>query len=457
MPSPSARLTGSGRRQTERSNVSTMTGAMYAAIAGLRTHMQNLNVIGNNVANVNTAGYKSSRAIFKTSLYTTMTGGSDGTPVMGGTNPSQIGYGSNVSTIDIDMSTGNYNVTGKPTDCMLDGDGFFLVGDKEIADNFDGTANDVDRLTSLKLTRVGNFEFKADGYFANNDGNCVYGFLCVGKYGDENHPIKTGGANDPANAIDLPEGKKIGDPIFSDQLVPLRYPCFKEGVKYYKENADGTLEEVTAADALDQNGNLNAGFEAKKAKVIAYPTAGSEGVTDARVNTGTADAPVWEDLPRGKFSGISIDKVTGMISGTSYETGEVVTIGCIAVGLVTNPNGVTNEGDNYYKAGPGSGELNVAILGGNAEAMGITQVNASKYVARDANGNPDPNATVPVIDGLSPRTTETKCLSSGLEMSKTDLAQEIANMILTQRGYQANTRIITVTDSMLEELVNMKR
>ena len=461
MPSLPARLAGGGRRQTERSNVSTMTGAMYAAIAGLRTHMQNLNVIGNNVANVNTASYKSSRAIFKTSLYTTMTGGSDGTPVMGGTNPSQIGYGSNVSTIDIDMSTGNYNVTGKPTDCMLDGDGFFLVGDKEIANNFDGTANDVDRLTSLKLTRVGNFEFKADGYFANNDGNCVYGFLCVGKYGDENHPIKTGGANDPANAIDLPEGKKIGDPIFSDQLVPLRYPCIKEGTKYFQKNADGTLTESTAADALvdptDPSKGVKDGFEAKKSKVIAYPTADASGVNDATINTGTATDPVIEALPRGLFNGISIDKVTGMITGSSNDTGEVVTIGCIAVGLVTNPNGVTNEGDNYYKAGPGSGDLRVAILGGNAEAMGITQINASKYSVTDANGNPDPNATVPVIDGLSPRTTETKCLSSGLEMSKTDLAQEIANMILTQRGYQANTRIITVTDSMLEELVNMKR
>ena len=96
---------------------------MYAAIAGLRTHMQNLNVIGNNVANVNTYSYKSGRAIFKTSLYTTLSGGSNGTTVSGGKNPSQIGYGSTVGSVDIDMSTGNYGVTGKPTDLMLDGDG----------------------------------------------------------------------------------------------------------------------------------------------------------------------------------------------------------------------------------------------------------------------------------------------------------------------------------------------
>ena len=84
-----------------------MTGAMYAAIAGLRTHMQNLNVIGNNIANVNTAGYKSARAVFRTSIYTTLNGGSNGTSTTGGVNPSQIGYGANVGTIDIDMSTGN--------------------------------------------------------------------------------------------------------------------------------------------------------------------------------------------------------------------------------------------------------------------------------------------------------------------------------------------------------------
>ena len=66
MPLPPARLAGGGSRQTERSNFSDMTGAMYAAIAGLRTHMQNLNVIGNNVANVNTYGYKAARSVFRT-------------------------------------------------------------------------------------------------------------------------------------------------------------------------------------------------------------------------------------------------------------------------------------------------------------------------------------------------------------------------------------------------------
>ncbi|MBD5134329.1 MAG: flagellar hook-basal body complex protein [Clostridiales bacterium] len=449
-----------------------MTGAMYAAIAGLRTHMQNLNVIGNNVANVNTNGYKASRAVFKTSLYTTLTGGSNGTAVMGGTNPSQIGYGSNVATVDVDMSTGNYTVTGKSTDLMLDGDGFFLVGDKDIADNFDGSAEDVGRLTSLTLTRVGDFEFKADGYFGKNDGNVVYGFLCVGKYTNDDIYITDAQGQQTRNP-NVPATAKVGDPIFSDQLVPIRLPRVEptEGYVVTTPPADGDTESTsvtwTLISAVQGNGDEY---------TYTWSRVGENGVAVTQTTNGTSPVPPGadadgavvtktssvkivypedqgaagivenEELSRGQFEGISVDPVTGLITGTSRDTKEVVTIGCVAVGFVTNPNGVTNQGDNYYKAGPGSGELTIGILGGNAEAMGITHVNSSKNASGD-----------PMADGLRVRTSDTQMLSNGLEMSKTDLAQEIANMILTQRGYQANTRIITVTDSMLEELVNMKR
>ena len=150
-----------------------MTGAMYAAIAGLRTHMQNLNVIGNNVANVNTYGYKSARSVFKTALYTTLSGGSNGTTVVGGANPSQIGYGSTMGSIGIDMSTGNYAVTGMATDLMLDGDGFFILSDKTTAEQFNGTGTDQAVLDGMNLTRVGDFMFGPDGYLAKEDGSGV--------------------------------------------------------------------------------------------------------------------------------------------------------------------------------------------------------------------------------------------------------------------------------------------
>ncbi len=391
-----------------------MTGAMYAAIAGLRTHMQNLNVIGNNVANVNTYGYKASRSVFRTSIYTTLSGGSDGTNTVGGKNPSQIGYGSNLGSVDIDMSTGNYAVTGKATDMMIDGDGFFMVGDKTIADTFDGSANDMNAFTALNLTRVGNFDFKADGYLTNSDGQVVYGFLCTG--------------------IDAATGKAI----FSDQLVPIRFP----GVGAKAGDADGALELKWPTTAVAGDG----------------ADAGAVGRLHDAMKPVADDAPAGtkaEPYPKAKFSSITVDGKTGVISGICADTSEQVVIGAVAIGMVTNPNGVTSIGNNYYKAGEGSGDLSVALFGGAGDDMNITYVNQS-LAQGDANGGGD---DAEPVDGLRLRkgAKNASIISGGLEMSKTDLAQEISQMILTQRGYQANTRIITVTDSMLEELVNMKR
>lgn len=419
-----------------------MTGAMYAAIAGLRTHMQNLNVIGNNVANVNTTGYKSARSVFRTSIYTTLTGGSDGTATVGGRNPSQIGYGANVSSVDIDMSTGNYAVTGNPTDMMLDGDGFFLVGDKTIAQNFTGNATDVSMLTSLTLSRTGDFGFKADGYLTDARGNVVYGFLCTGVWGDANHPVAT-----------MPKGAKEGDAVFSDQLVPLRQPrVWKDGDGAmhvgYPRVGGGIQQEDTANNIVgDPNKDFDppADYLKDDTHLLDYGS-----YKDANGNI------VESEYSLAYFTNITVDNATGMITATCSDVGnQVITIGCVAVGSVTNPNGVTQIGNTYYQAGEGSGDLVINTLGGAGENMGIYYANGS--LAGDGKTNmtlTDEKA----IDGNRLRNGgKTGIISGGLEMSKTDLAQEISQMILTQRGYQANTRIITVTDSMLEELVNMKR
>lgn len=417
-----------------------MTGSMYAAIAGLRTHMQNLNVIGHNIANVNTESYKSARSVFRTSIYSTNSGGSDGTEVVGGRNPSQIGYGSNLASVDIDMSTGTYKVTGKSTDLMLDGDGFFLIGDKTIADNFDGSAEDVDRLTSLTLTRLGAFDFDADGYLVAGKGNVVYGFLCTGTITEKDY-YEDPTANPPVVKAEM-VGKKIGDPIFSDQLVPIRYPRVETTYTYYNKDADGKIVEVPTGTDGKPTGDYDASLT-KESKRISYPS----------VPEGGGALQENKDLPIDQFTAITIDENTGLITGTSNATKQVVTIGCLAIGSVVNPNGVTQIGNTNYKAGPGSGDLRINTAGGVAETLGITHVNASlRKFADDATDE----EKLP-IDGLYVGYVPTTVKSNGLESSKADLAQEIANMIVTQRGYQANTRIITVTDSMLEELVNMKR
>ena len=403
---------------------------MYAAIAGLRTHMQNLNVIGNNIANVNTYGYKSARSVFTTALYTNLSGGSDGTATLGGANPSQIGYGSNLGSVGIDMSTGNYAVTGMSTDMMLDGDGFFIMGDKTVADRFTGTGStDQSLLNGMNITRVGNVTFGADGYLAReDDGMCVYGFLCVGY--DE----------------------QTGDPIFSDQLVPIRVPMVQTLTTTAQEDdGDGNMTTVTKVSVqvmyprTGDDGHLR---DATNTDSDPYPDA-IGGSNDDNTDGGDVTNNGTTEIARATLEAITIDRNTGIITAKCKDTSDLITIGCIAVGTVKNPNGVTNLGDNYYQAGEGSGGLSVSVLGGGATTLGIEGMNLSLRGEGDDTAIPD---VCRIRDG-----GETRLLTNGLEMSKTDLAQEIAQMILTQRGYQANTRVITVTDSMLEELVNMKR
>ena len=107
-----------------------LAGSMSAGISAMKAHMDALTTVGNNVANVNTYGYKPGRITFKESIYSTQAAGSNGTETLGGTNPRQTGYGCSVGTIDLDMSTVNMESTGNARDAGIQGDGFFLLGDK---------------------------------------------------------------------------------------------------------------------------------------------------------------------------------------------------------------------------------------------------------------------------------------------------------------------------------------
>lgn len=425
-----------------------MTGAMYAGIAGLKTHMQNLNVIGNNIANINTYSYKAGRSVFRSALYTQLSGGREGTTVVGSKNPSQIGYGSSLATVDIDMSTASFS-PGRPTDMMIDGDGFFLIGDKETGNIVD--PKNPNTLKSFTLTRVGDFEFKSDGYLCNGPGDVVYGFLVVG-YVD-------------------------GKPVYSDQLVPIRKP-------YQDKNGNilwPTLRNVDGDGNIldDEAGDDDDGDTSLRLTDTKYYSTGEEDDTGNEL-----------EAERANVSNVNIDE-NGVIRATVDATGEEIVIGAIALGKVDNPNGVSQMSNTYYKCSAGAGELRVSMVGGTGKeayvmhksgplpgqggeddqddyslpeiykdidesgiSHGMTYINHSQIFATEDGGGEE--TTLP--DGSQVfDTSATGFVVGGLETSSTDLAKEIADMITTQRGYQANTRVITVTDSMLEELVNMKR
>ena len=225
-----------------------LTGAMSAGISGLKAHMDALNVVGNNVANVNTQGYKPGRVTFMESIYSTQSAGSAGTATVGGTNPRQTGYGVGIGTIDLDMSSQSLDSTGRGMDCAIQGDGFFLVGDK---------THDIDSMDALKgltLTRVGNFEFR-DGYLTDGQGNVVYGFITRSN-GDD--PGTTPGDKPSTDLVPIRLPMKSTDPNSKGDAVYVGVDD-QTGANVYPDNdpaatVDGfvDLENIS----IDKNGKI---------------------------------------------------------------------------------------------------------------------------------------------------------------------------------------------------------
>lgn len=363
-----------------------LTGAMSAGISGLKAHMEALNTVGNNIANVNTYGYKPGRVTFRESMYSTQSAGAAGTATVGGTNPRQTGYGTSVGTIDLDMSSQSLESTGQALDMAIQGDGFFLVGPKNL------TFDSPDDFKSLSLSRVGDFKFDADGYLVDGGGNVVYGFL------------NSTGTQNPAVEPDATSVSTV--------LVPIRLPLAEEGTG------------ATIYPGYTQDSTANT-----PSTSVSAPAAGTDVGNGVTTNGDTIN-----------YDSLQIDE-NGCITCVNSDTEKPVVVGYIALGIVENPNGLVHAGECYYTAGEAAGDL--AITTSNSAVTG--------YLNNPAN-------TADLDDGLRLLSGSSTSLMSGfLEASGTDLAQEFANMIVYQRGYQANTRIVTVTDSMLEELVNMKR
>lgn len=453
-----------------------MTGAMYAAIGGLKAHMTKLNVIGNNVANVNTVGYKAQRMTFRESIYTTSKSGSNGGVTMGGNNPSQIGYGCSVGSIDLNMSPSTYSPTGVGLDCMLTGEGFFMVGDKinyQIEESgTPGTADytrtvtgsgitSASGLTEPYLTRVGDFWVDADGYICNRDNKVLYGYARVQNPNYQPGADKAAIAEAKAKGIDIESAT-----IISTELVPLRVPLSaaapteaNKGIIPGKGNP-GDADYVAPRNLWEEGDPVYPYLSSATGGQNRYPSykeiatsvdpddpkaTAKPNTTQIAVAQNTNENRVSDEMPvQLKSMSIGPD---GSITGTCE--GKTVVIGYVAIASADSPDGVTHMDGSYYKAMGGAGNLRATAL-----VDLPTPYLGNQVETKDANGTV--TAAPPAADKIM-SDSKNSVKNGGLEASSTDVANEFAEMITTQRGYQANTRIITVTDSMLEELVNMKR
>lgn len=361
-----------------------MTGSMYAAIAGLQTHMQKMNVIGNNIANANTYGFKPGVTSFSESMYTSISNSTAGGNQYGGTNASQIGYGSQVASIDLNMTGGTYAPTGINSHLYLDGNGFFLVGPKS---DYEAYPN------NLTLKRVGNFSLDSGGFLVDNNGYCVYGFMPNG------------------DGTGQPEKDANGNIKWDTCLRPIRLPI-----------AAPAPADPNATDAVKEGTAIYPEVQANNS--LTYPNNITNIDPNNRIDVQSVN--------------LSVDQ-NGVITAVTQD-GKPVTVGIIPIGSVVNPNGLTKESDGYYKAGNNAGDVVVGTCGGVVSGS-LNNVAQTKDQGWNA------------ITGAG----TTQILSGGLESSKTDIATEFADLITTQRGFQANTKIITVTDEMLSDLVSMKR
>lgn len=326
-----------------------MLRSLFAGISGLRVNQTMLDVTGNNIANANTVGFKSSQTVFSDTLSQMLTAASAPTATQGGTNAVQIGLGVQLAGVKTNFTQGSNETTGVATDMMLSGDGFFVVNDG--ANNY--------------LTRAGAFSFDSSGNLTAPDGKLVQGYA-VTQYAADGTP--TYGLKPASN-----DTTGAGLTTITKQM-----------------NDQGT----GAANALQSY------FDTK------YPT--------ANYGTGAGQTP----YPQLQSYEIGSD---GTITGT-YASGDKLAIGKIAVANVQNPEGLEKSGNSEYVQSPNSGNIEFAAAG---EVTDYGQ-----------------NA---------------KITTGALEMSNVDLAAEFTNLILAQRGFEASSKVITTSDQVLDDLMNMKR
>jgi flagellar hook protein FlgE len=421
-----------------------MLRSLFSGISGLRAHQQMMDVTGNNIANVNTTGYKSSQAVFQDTLSQMVNAAGAPQNQGGGTNPAQAGLGVRLASINANFSQGAAQTTGKSTDLMIQGDGFFVVktGGESL------------------FTRAGSFTFDANGSLTTPNGQIVQGWSA------SNGQVNTAGA--PGD-IKLPIGISLAPTTTKNITLTGN---FSNEAAF--ENPGGTPPTVGATKAIplkayDANGAANtvvANFQKTATDTwtmtldltppgatppvlgtpsgVVFANGKPVDVTGGATKTMSPDGLTMQSMTVDGFtfdvhdltqySGLTEARVSnsdgsgaGILSSyTVSNTGQIVgvfsnglkeTLGQVALANFNNVNGLEKVGDSMFRNTVNSGLAQIGPAGTGGLGM-IT--------------------------------------SGALEMSNVDLAQEFTNLVIAQRGFQANSRVITTSDEILQELVNLK-
>ena len=390
-----------------------MLRSLYSGISGLRAHQTMLDVTGNNIANVNTVGFKGSSTEFEDTLSQLTQGAAGPQPATGGTNPAQIGLGVKVAAVTTNFNQGSAQSTGKATDMMISGDGFFVTS----------------RGGQQLYTRAGSFGFDASGRLVGPDGGLLQGWTA-----DSAGNVNTGSpignitlsptATIPAVVTtaatadgNLPSDAAAGTSLERDLRVYDGDGVARNLALTFTRSAAGW--DVAATDANGSTGNSSLAFTNGKLTSGGSLTVG--GITvDLSTVTGYAGMTTVAATRQNGSAAGTLESFTlggdGSLVG-AFSNGLKQTVGRVALAKFTNPAGLEKTGDSSYTSTANSGTAQVGQAG-------------------------DP--------GFGTLT------GGALEMSNVDLSQEFTNLIVAQRGFQANARIITTSDQVLQELVDLK-
>jgi len=420
-----------------------MLRSMFSAVSGLRAHQTFMDVIGNNIANVNTAGFKSSEVVFADLLSQTVASAGAPTSTQGGTNPAQVGLGARVGTILTNFSQGSAQLTGVSTDVSIQGDGFFVVSN-----------------AGQKLfTRAGDFSFDGNGNLTTPNGSVVQGWIA-----DTSGNIDTTTATSnlqfsPGQVIapnqtsyvnmtgNLPSDAAAGAVVTATITT---YDSRGAAVDLTLTFTKATTADEWTASASSPGGAANHTFD-----LVFDPSTGYEdtsassldgaGVThtyDFTPADGTWSAPIRLNFgASGQVASLSEFAGVTTAAASSQDGAPIGSLLSFNIGQDGSISGVYSNGKSAILA-------KIAIANFD-NASGLEKVGNTMY--RQTVDSGVPQVGVPNTGGRG-------TLASGtLEMSNVDLAQEFTNLIVAQRGFQANSKVITVSDQILGDLINMKQ
>ena len=420
-----------------------MMRSLFSGVAGLKSHQTRMDVIGNNIANVNTVGFKTGRVTFEDTLSQTLSGAAAATGDLGATNPKQIGLGVGIASIDTIVTDGSINSTGKNTDLCLSGSGYFVV--KNGSENY--------------YTRNGNFNFDPSGTFISvGSGVKVQGWTA-----DSSGSISTSGATGDivVKAGQTMAAKATTSVTFSKNLdadtavggtVSSTITAYDSlGVKYSIPvpmtrkttgtgvsgtwaatvagtitGSDGTKLTTPASGTTIFSANFNSSGSVTGTSTVTLaftPTNGASALSATvdfsgltQVSGSSTLTTDYNGYTAGTLTDVNLNSQGGIVG--TFSNDQKLTLAQVAIAVFNNPSGLTKSGGSLYSSSASSGTVQITSAG-NGGAGTITP--------------------------------------SALEMSNVDLSEQFSDMIVTQRGFQSNSKIITVADEMIETLVNMKR